>query len=75
MGVSPALGRLFSEAEEYQREPLAILSAALWQRRLGGNTSAIGRMIEVDGRAFTVIGVMPRDVFKRGCSAYLEGLR
>src|SRR4030095_2371987 len=59
VGVQPVLGRWFSEAET---EPGAgdtiILTHGYWQRRLGGETSVIGRNITVDGRPRTVIGVM-----------------
>ncbi len=61
MGVSPALGRVFDEADEHHRAPVAVLSATLWQRRFGFDPGIIGRPIDIDGRAFTVIGVMPRE--------------
>lgn len=59
LGVSPSLGRVFDEAEERQRAPVAVLSTALWQRRFGGNPAVIGRTVEIDGRIATVIGIMP----------------
>jgi putative ABC transport system permease protein len=60
MGVAPMLGRVFDEAEEKRREPVAVLSNAIWQRDFGGEPGVLGKTIEVDGRAFTIIGVMPR---------------
>ena len=60
MGVSPLLGRVFDEAEETHRAPVAVLSNTLWERYFGRDSRALGRTIEVDGRAFTIIGVMPR---------------
>jgi putative ABC transport system permease protein len=60
LGVLPSLGRVFNEDEVRHREPLAVLSESLWQRRFHSDPSTIGRMIDIDGRAFTVIGVMPR---------------
>jgi putative ABC transport system permease protein len=60
LGVLPSLGRVFNEDEVRHREPLAVLSEPLWQRRFNSDPSAIGSMIDIDGRAFTVIGVMPR---------------
>jgi predicted permease len=59
MGTSPIVGRVFNLAEEHGREPLAVLSSALWQRRFAGDPGAIGRTVDIDGRAFTIIGVMP----------------
>ena len=60
MGVAPILGRVFDEDEERRREPVAVLSHAIWERDFGGQAGALGKTIEIDGRAFTVIGVMPR---------------
>jgi putative ABC transport system permease protein len=61
MGVSPFLGRVFNEFEERTREPVTVLSYSLWQRRFHADPAAIGRMIDIDDRGFTVIGVMPRE--------------
>jgi putative ABC transport system permease protein len=60
LGVLPSLGRVFTADEVQKRELLAIVSESLWQRRFHSDLSAIGRMINIDSRAFTVIGVMPR---------------
>ena len=38
-----------------------ILSYGYWQRRFGGNGSAVGRALIVDSQPRTIIGVMPRD--------------
>jgi predicted permease len=59
LGVLPSLGRVFNEDEVGKRDLLAVLSESLWQRRFHSDPSAIGRMIDIDGRAFTVIGIMP----------------
>ena len=39
-------------------ERVAIVSDALWQRRWGGNASVLGRAVQLDGTAYTVVGVM-----------------
>ena len=61
LGVSPVLGRGFTAQDD---EPgganLVILSDGLWRRRFGGGASIIGQVIELDGDAYTVVGVMPR---------------
>ena len=59
-GVQPALGRLFTAGEdEPGREYEAVLSWGFWQRRFGSDRGVLGRVIDLDGRAYTVIGVMP----------------
>jgi putative ABC transport system permease protein len=60
-GATPALGRFFLPEEDAYPDigshPVAVVSHAFWERRLGGDTSAVGRTIRVNGRAFTVVGV------------------
>lgn len=60
LGVSPALGRDFTEAESLDGgEDVVILSHGFWQRRFGGDPSAVGRTLIVGGAPRTVVGVMP----------------
>jgi len=59
LGVEPALGRLFSAAEDRPGNDLAVISWALWQRRYAGAPSLIGQSILLDRRPYTVIGIMP----------------
>src|SRR5262245_55034568 len=63
LGVTPILGRSFSQDEEQRRERVVVLSYALWQRRFGASREAIGKMLEVDRQTFQVIGVMPADFY------------
>ncbi len=61
LGAQPAIGRAFSDDE--RRVGLAsgvtIISHAMWLARFGGRPDAIGSAVRLDGRTFTVIGVMP----------------
>jgi len=65
--VPPLLGRTFSKDEavrlnEYQKpaqDTVIVLSYAWWRSYFGGDANVIGRAIEMSGRHFTVIGVMP----------------
>ena len=60
--VQPVLGRDF-QAEEEKRgaKDVVIVSNQFWRERLGGDASAIGRELNIDGKSFTVIGVLPQD--------------
>lgn len=60
--VAAHVGRWFTEEEgEIGNERKVILSYAAWQQLFGGEASAMGRDLRIDGRPFTVVGVMPRD--------------
>lgn len=60
LGVQPALGRNFSEADDQRSaNPTVLLSWGLWQRRFGANPAIVNQTIRLDARLYTVIGVMP----------------
>jgi putative ABC transport system permease protein len=60
LGVRPAIGAVFSMGDdELGRAHKVVLSHALWVRRFGGNAAIIGQIINLDGRGYTVSGVMP----------------
>jgi putative ABC transport system permease protein len=60
--AAPARGRAFTPEEgEIGHDHEVILSHALWQQLFGGDPSAIGRELRLDGTPFTVVGIMPRD--------------
>jgi putative ABC transport system permease protein len=61
LGVKPFLGRTFLPTEEtLGRDHEVVLSYGLWKRRYGGNPGIVGRAIRIDGKDFTVVGIMPR---------------
>ncbi len=61
LGVKPILGRGFAMDEEQAgHDPVTVLSYGLWQRRYGSDASIVGKTIPLDGKPFTVIGVMPK---------------
>jgi putative ABC transport system permease protein len=60
LGVNPAFGRSFSpEDDQPGAGQVIILSHGFWQRRLGAALSVLGSAIQINGRQYTVIGVMP----------------
>jgi len=60
LGVAPALGRTFTEAEDQPKgEPVVLLTWSLFQRRFSGDPSIIGKQIHLDTIPTTVIGVLP----------------
>ncbi|HWT02840.1 MAG TPA: ABC transporter permease [Pyrinomonadaceae bacterium] len=60
LGVEPVMGRTFSPGEDERgAAPVAIISADLWQRRLGSAPDVVGRGIILDDRSYTVVGVIP----------------
>ena len=60
LGVEPAIGHTFTEAEEEPGKDLVVvLSNGLWQRRFGGDPGIVGQPISMNGVNRTVLGVMP----------------
>ncbi len=59
LGVAPAAGRLISREDDRRggAANVAVLSYAFWQRDYGGQASAIGGKITVDGHPFEIVGV------------------
>lgn len=62
IGVKPLLGRWFSKRADRPQGPRdAVLSYRFWQSAFGGDKHALGRSLRVNGKLFTIIGVMPRN--------------
>ena len=60
LGVSMALGRGFTEEEGLDSgPPVAIVSHAYWQRRLGGERDSVGSTLTIDGKPTEIVGVLP----------------
>jgi len=62
LGVHPLLGREFAENEvQLHAAPVAIISEGLWRRKFSGSPNILGQNVELDGKSFTIVGVMPAD--------------
>ena len=60
LGVPASLGRTFTVASAFNVvRSEVVLSHGFWQRRYGGDAAVIGQSLTLDGRSFTIIGVMP----------------
>jgi predicted permease len=60
LGVNPILGRTFTPAEEQAGAgPVALISEGLWQRKFSSSPNVLGQNITLNGRDFTVVGVIP----------------
>jgi predicted permease len=62
LGLKPAAGRFFvaEENETPGTHPVAVISHGYWERVLGGDPSAVGGDVVLNGTRFTVIGIAPR---------------
>jgi predicted permease len=60
LGIAPARGRNFTEAEDVPNGPaVCIISHELWQAKFGGRDNLLGQTIELNGVPWEVIGIMP----------------
>ena len=71
LGIQPAIGSAFApEDERPGAARIAVISYALWKRRLGGEPAVLQKTIALNGRIFSVVGVAPQNY-----SGLLRGLR
>src|SRR5437867_7088324 len=60
LGIKPVLGRTFSADDDRPGgPPVALISYGLWQKHFGGNADVISQSLNLDGRNYNIIGVMP----------------
>jgi putative ABC transport system permease protein len=72
LGVPAELGRTLN-ADDFgsSRVPVVVLSDGFWKQRLGGDRSIVGKTLDFNGEARTVVGVMPKDFdFPTGAQAW-----
>ncbi len=60
LGVNAVIGRTFAAGEDrIGAAPLALISAGLWQRKFASAPDVLGKSMTLDGKAYTVVGVIP----------------
>jgi putative ABC transport system permease protein len=63
LGVNAALGRTLTTSDDREgAEQALVISSGYWQRRYGSDPAVLGRRVMIDGRPFTIVGVMPPDL-------------
>jgi putative ABC transport system permease protein len=60
LGVEPLLGRVFTREEDDSHLPVAVISYAFWTNHYHRDHNIIGNSINLDRKAYTIIGIMPR---------------
>jgi predicted permease len=65
LGVTPILGRIFTPADDQRGcgSPGVVISYPFWQREFGGEASALGKPLSLDGHLFEILGVTPADFY------------
>ena len=63
LGVEAVRGRVFTshDAGDDKHAPRALVSWNYWQRRFAGDLNLLGKIVKLNGAAFTIIGITPRD--------------
>jgi predicted permease len=64
LGVQPWIGRLMTDEDDQEgAPPVAVMSYRIWQDKYGSDPSVVGAAYQINGHAFTVIGVGPPGFF------------
>jgi predicted permease len=61
LGISPLMGRAFTQQEDDDSRQVAVLSYQTWRGRFGGDPHILGRKVLLDRKPYEIIGVMPRE--------------
>jgi predicted permease len=69
LGINTVLGRRLTEQDS---EPVAVLSHRYWQRRFASDPNVVGRLLEMQGRSFTIVGVTPPEFFGTQPGRYID---
>jgi predicted permease len=73
LGVQPLNGRQFrSEEDQVGAPPVVLISAGLWQRKLGATPDLAGKTLNLNGNAYSIIGVIPANFHYYGGNFYRQ---
>jgi predicted permease len=60
LGVKPVIGRVFTASEdEIGVANVVVISSSLWERKFSSSQSVLGKVLTLDGKDYTVVGVVP----------------
>ncbi len=69
--MNPVIGRTFvGDEDEIGRAPIAMIGEEFWKRKFGGTADVVGKTVTLDGRNFSIVGVVPA-----GFDLYLQTKR
>ena len=76
LGVAPVHGRTLLPADDVPgAAPVMVIGYAFWQRHFGGDPAAVGRTFEMNGKRFSIVGVLPRGFeYPRGAEVWVPAL-
>lgn len=69
LGIHAVVGRTLTERN---REPVVVISHRYWQRRFAGDPNVVGRVLEMQGRSFTIVGVTSREFLDTQPGRYID---
>lgn len=59
LGITPVVGRMFTEDDDRRRADTVMLSERMWRTRFGADPNLIGGTLKLDGRSYLVVGIVP----------------
>jgi putative ABC transport system permease protein len=74
LGVRPVAGRTFLPSDESMQADVVVFSERLWRTRFAADPALVGRTLTLDGRPFTVIGIVPESFQFAPGLAFLSGV-
>ena len=69
LGIHAVIGRTLTEQD---RDPVAVISHRYWQRRFAGDPNVLGRLLDMRGRSFTIVGVTAAEFFGTQPGRYVD---